>query len=106
MFCNAVVGLRFKILNNEKPKKDGRTPIRMQCCGSGTVGSMFLGLLDPDPFVRGSRPFYHQTKIIRKSLIPSVFLRILFDFLSLKNYVNVPLNSTVLEISRKVKKNF
>jgi hypothetical protein len=25
----------------------------MQCCGSGSVRSMFLGLLDPDPLVIG-----------------------------------------------------
>jgi hypothetical protein len=27
-----------------------------QCCGSGSVESVFLGLLDPDPFVRGMDP--------------------------------------------------
>jgi hypothetical protein len=41
---------------------------------------MFLGLLDPDsdPLVRGMDPagsgsFYHQEKIVRKTLIPAVF---------------------------------
>jgi hypothetical protein len=33
--------------------------------------------------------FYHQTKVVRKALIPNVLL-LLFDFLSLKNDVNVP----------------
>jgi hypothetical protein len=34
---------------------------------------MFLGLLDPDPLVRGTDPdpFYHQEKIARKTLIPT-----------------------------------
>jgi hypothetical protein len=44
---------------------------------------------DPsDPFFGppGSGSFYHQAKIIRKTLIPPV-LRLLFDFLSLKNDV-------------------
>jgi hypothetical protein len=53
---------------------------------------MLLCLLDPDPLVQrhgsGSGSFYHQAKKIRKTLIPTVLL-ILFDFLSLKNYVNV-----------------
>ncbi len=37
----------------------------------------------------GSGSFYHQEKIVRKTLIPTA-LRLLFDFLSLKNDVNVP----------------
>jgi hypothetical protein len=40
----------------------------------------------------GSGSFYHQAKIVRKTLIPTVLL-LLLDFLSLKNYVNVPLKS-------------
>jgi hypothetical protein len=44
---------------------------------------MFLGLPDPDPLVRDMdpdpNPSYHQAKIIR----------LLYDFLSLKNDVNV-----------------
>jgi hypothetical protein len=36
----------------------------------------------------GSGPFFHQAKIVRKTLIPTV-LRLLLDFLSLKNDVNV-----------------
>jgi hypothetical protein len=35
----------------------------------------------------GSGSFYHQATIVRKTLIPSV-LWLLFDFLSMKNYVN------------------
>jgi hypothetical protein len=46
---------------------------------------MFLGLLDPDPdtLVRGTeyRSFYHQAKIVRKTLIPTV-LWLPNDFLS------------------------
>ncbi len=37
----------------------------------------------------GSGFFYRQAKIVRKTMIPTVLL-ILFDFLSLKNYLNVP----------------
>ncbi len=36
----------------------------------------------------GSGSFYHQAHIVRKTLIPNVLL-LLFDFFSLKNYVNV-----------------
>jgi hypothetical protein len=60
--------------------------------------------LDPDPHVigppgfgstsqrYGSGSFYHHPKIVRKTLIPSIFAT-LFDFLSLKNDVNVPSKS-------------
>ncbi len=46
--------------------------------GSGSISQRY-----------GSRSFYHQVKILRKTLIPTV-LRLLYDFLSLKNDVNVP----------------
>jgi hypothetical protein len=36
----------------------------------------------------GSGSFYHQAKIVRKTLLPTV-LRLLFDFLSLNNDVNL-----------------
>jgi hypothetical protein len=36
--------------------------------------------------------FYHQAKIVRKSLIPTVLL-LLYDFLSLRNDVNVAAKS-------------
>jgi hypothetical protein len=52
-------------------------------------------IADPDPYVfgppgsigqrHGSGSFYHQAKIVRKTLIPTVC-----DFLSSKNDVNVP----------------
>ncbi len=64
----------------------------------------------PDPHVFGppgsgsisqrSGSFYHQAKIVRKTLISTV-LWLLFDFLSLENDVNVPSKSTVPVISRK-----
>ncbi len=40
----------------------------------------------------GSRSFYNQAKIVRETLIPTV-LRLLYEFLSLKNDVNVALQS-------------
>ncbi len=49
--------------------------------GSGSVCQMY-----------GSGSFYHQAKIVRKTSILTVLL-LLFDFLSLKNDVNVPLKS-------------
>jgi hypothetical protein len=53
---------------------------------------MFLGLTDPDPLIKRSGSFYHQAKIVRKTLISTV-LWTLYNFLSLKNNVNVPLKS-------------
>jgi hypothetical protein len=38
----------------------------------------------------GSGSFHHQANIVRKTLISTVFLLLLYDFLSLKNDVNVP----------------
>ncbi len=88
-----------------------------QCCGSGNtffsywvlgaqsswqavllirILRMFMGLLDPDPdpLVRGMDPdpSIIKQKIVRKTLIPTA-LRLLFDFLSSKNDVNVPSKS-------------
>jgi hypothetical protein len=40
----------------------------------------------------GSGSFYHQTKIVRKTLI-TIVLRLLLDFSSLKNDVNIPSKS-------------
>ncbi len=58
---------------------------------------MILGLLDPDsyPLVKGMDPVPDPSiikKTVRKTLIPTV-LCLFFDFLSLKNDVNVPSNS-------------
>jgi hypothetical protein len=54
---------------------------------------MFLGLPDPDPLVTGMDPdlsiiLRNQAKKVRKNSIPTV-LRLLLNFLSLKNDVNV-----------------
>ncbi len=58
--------------------------------------NMFLGPLDQHPKSVSQRyrsgSFYHQAKIVRKTLIPTV-LWLLYDFLSLKNDVNVPVTS-------------
>jgi hypothetical protein len=64
-----------------------------QCCGSGSVGSIYFWTyririnLSRDP-----NPSITYAKIVRKTLIPTVLL-LLYDFLSLKNYVNVPSKS-------------
>jgi hypothetical protein len=44
----------------------------MQCCGSGSV--CFLGILDPDPLVRGTDPdpSVIKQKWLEKTLIPTV----------------------------------
>ncbi len=61
---------------------------------SGAQRNAWSSVADPDPsdpYVfgpPGSRS-YHQAKIVRKTLIPTA-LRLSFDFLSLKNDVNVP----------------
>ncbi len=49
----------------------------------------------------GAGSFYHQAKIVRKTLIPTV-LWLLFDFLSLKNDLNVPLKSNKQKTSQKI----
>ncbi len=48
--------------------------------GSGSISQRY-----------GSGSFFHHAKIVRKTLIPTILW--LFDFLSLKNYVNVPSKS-------------
>jgi hypothetical protein len=61
---------------------------------------MFLGLPDPDPDPpnqrygsgSGSGSFYHHAKNGKKSLYSFYFVTF-FDFLSLKNDVNVPSKS-------------
>jgi hypothetical protein len=53
---------------------------------------MFLGLPDPFSHIYGSGSFYHQAKVVRKTLIPTVLL-LLYDFLSLNKDVNVPSKS-------------
>jgi hypothetical protein len=62
---------------------------------------VFLGLQDPDPLVRGMDPdpdpaldpdpdpSIIMQKILRNNLIPTYYSVTLFDFLSLKNDVNV-----------------
>jgi hypothetical protein len=60
---------------------------------------MFLGLPDPDPLVRGMDPGTDPApdpSIIMqnsKKNLDSFYFVTLFDFLSLKNYVNVPSKS-------------
>ncbi len=54
--------------------------------GSGSVGSI------SQRYGSGSESFDQQAKIVRKTLIPTA-LWLLFDFLSCKNYVNVPSKS-------------
>ncbi len=62
---------------------------------------MFVSLLepDPDPLVRGMDP---EANIVIKPLISTV-LRLLFDFLSLKNYVKVPAKSNMQENFFKIR---
>ncbi len=71
--------------------------MKKQCCGFGPDAYVFGPPGSGSASQRygsgsGSRSFYHQAKIVRKTLIPTV-LWLLFYFLSLKNYVNVPSKS-------------
>jgi hypothetical protein len=55
---------------NRDPKES-----RKQCCGSGSA--CFWASRNPDPLVRGTDQdpsicFYHQAKIVRKTLIPTI----------------------------------
>jgi hypothetical protein len=56
---------------------------------------MFLCLPDPDPLVRCMDPDPDPSIIMQNSKknLDSYYFVTLFDFLSLKNYVNVPLKS-------------
>ena len=56
---------------------------------------MFLGLPDPDPLVRGMDPDPDPSIIMQNSKknLDSYYFVTLFDFLSLKNDVNVPSKS-------------
>ncbi len=57
---------------------------------------MFLGLPDPDPLVRGMDPDPDPSIIMQnngKKNLDSYYFMTLFDFLSLKNDVNVPSKS-------------
>ncbi len=70
------------------------------------VGAQVASVADPDPCVfwppgsgsinqrygSGSGSLYHQAKLVRKTLIPTV-LWLLFDFFIFKNYLNVPSKS-------------
>jgi hypothetical protein len=49
----------------------------------------------------GSGSFYHQATIVRKTLISTV-LRLLYDFLSLKSYVNVASKSNKPKELKKI----
>ncbi len=64
-----------------------KNPYDLGLLGSGSVSQKYA-----------SGSFFHLAKIVRKTLIPTV-LWLLFDFLSLKNDVNIPSKS----ISRKTR---
>jgi hypothetical protein len=42
--------------SNSDSDPDPDLTVSRQCCGSGSVGTMFLGLPDPDPLVRDMDP--------------------------------------------------
>ncbi len=54
---------------------------------------MFLGLPDPDPLVKGMDPDPSIIMQNSKKNLGSYYFVTLFDFLSLKNVVNVPSKS-------------
>ncbi len=55
--------------------------------GSGSTSQMY-----GSGSCSGSGSFYHHAKIVRITMIPTIFVT-LFDFLSLKNDMNVPSKS-------------
>ncbi len=61
-----------------------------QCCESRTGSGCFLGLMVPDPLVRGSVSFNTQAKIVKKTLIPTYCVVTSLWLLSLKKDLNVP----------------
>ncbi len=61
--------------------------------GSGSISQRYGSGYGSDS---GFGPFYHQAKTARNTLIPFV-LWLFFDFLSLKNDVNVPSKSNMQE---------
>jgi hypothetical protein len=83
--------------------------IQMRIGILGSVRVPQTSVADPDPHVfrppgsgstsqrygsgSGSGSFYHHAKIVRKTLIPTFYFVTLFEFLSLKNDVNVPSKS-------------
>jgi hypothetical protein len=62
---------------------------------------MFLGLLDPDPKVRGTDPDSSIIKLNSKKNLNPTVLWLLYDFLSLKNYVDVASKSNKQKILGK-----
>ncbi len=76
-----VWGSRHLAVHSSVADPDPSDPYVFGPPGSGSVSQMYR-----------SGSFHHQAKIVRKTLIPTV-LWFLFDFLSLKNYVNVPSKS-------------
>ncbi len=83
-------------LSRSLPLQSGTVlTFHFQCCGIRIRIRrihMFLGLLDPDPLVRGMDPGQSSSKNSKKNLILTV-LWLLFDFLSLKNDIPVNVHS-------------
>jgi hypothetical protein len=73
-------GYQHASVADPDPNPDDPYVFRPPRSGSGSISQRY-----------GSRSgsFYHQAKIVRKTLIPTA-LWLLFNFLSLKNDVNVP----------------
>ncbi len=110
--------LKFLVLKNCVLYLEGWKILRVsssqknQCCGSGSEsGSVFFGppgsgsgsISHKYGSESGSVSFYHHAKIVRKTLIPTV-LWLLFDFLSLKNDVNIPYLQKVISRKTSIKK--
>ncbi len=78
----------FSSVADPDPNLDPSDPYVFGPPGSGSgFGSIIQG------YESRSGSFYHQAKIVRKTLTPGTALWLLFDFLSLKNDVNVPSKS-------------
>jgi hypothetical protein len=110
--CCKCVGFRkgflFLVVCNF-PSLLSRKRVLFQCYvfgprGSGSVSQTFGSGSVSQRFGSGSRSFYHQEKIVKKTLIPTV-LWLLYDLLSLRNDVNLPSKSNKQK-TRKTKINY
>jgi hypothetical protein len=80
--------LVYKLHGSETHHQNSYRDLLGPCCGSRSVSVRF-GPPDLDPLAKGRDPNPAKSKNSKKKLIPAVLV-FLYDFLSSKNYVNVP----------------
>ncbi len=80
------IRIRIQITDPDPMARLNTDPIRIRIRNTGFWASRIRIRTISEKY--GSGSLYHQTKIVRKTLITTVF-RLLYDFLSLKNDINV-----------------